>query len=255
MPDRPGSRLQEVPGSHNLPVEKRDWRFPEAGPDANEAGRAEVPEWRKAGQVTGGIMNKRDLLRGAAAGAAASLSATALVSRAQNAPKSAAGPILLTVGGLIGSGNRGPTDPALDQMMAKQKVSFGKAQVFDFAALSALPAAAIEPTLEYDGKRHSLRGPLLVDVVKASGAKPGGKTALLVRAVDGYAVLISAAQALERGFIVATHLDDRPMTLGGLGPLWTIYDADRFSDMASKPLSERFALCPWATYYIEVRER
>ena len=199
-------------------------------------------------------MNKRDLLRGAMAGAAASLSATALLSHAQNVPQSAAGPILLTVGGLIGPGNRGPTDPALDQMMVKQKISFSKAQVFDFAALCALPAAAIEPTLEYDRKRHSLRGPLLVDVIKASGAKPDQKTALLVRAVDGYAVLIAVSEAIKRRFIVATHLDDRPMSLGGLGPLWTLYDADRFPDMASKTLSERFALCPWATYYIEVRD-
>ena len=148
-------------------------------------------------------MNKRDLLRGAVAGAAASLGATALVSQAQNVPKSAAGPILLTVGGRIGLGNRGP---------------------------------------------------LLVDVIKASGAKPSERTTLLVRAVDGYAVLIAFAEAIKRRFIVATHLDDRPMTLGGLGPLWTIYDADRFPDMASKPLPERFGLCPWATYYIEVKD-
>ena len=92
-------------------------------------------------------MEERDLLRGAMSGAAASLSATALVSHAQNVPKAAAGPILLTVGGRIGSGNRGPTDGALDQMMVKQKVSFSRAQVFDFAALSALPAVAIKPTL------------------------------------------------------------------------------------------------------------
>ena len=199
-------------------------------------------------------MKKRDFLRGAVAGAAAGLSATARVSRAQNVPKAAAGPILLTVGGRIGLGNRGPTDHALDQMMVKQQISFSRAQAFDFAALAALPAVAIKPTLEYDGKPHALRGPLLVDVIKASGATLGQGSTLFVRAVDGYAVSISAAQAIERRFIVATHLDDRPMTLGGLGPLWTIYDADRFPDMASKPLPERFGLCPWATYYIEVKD-
>ena len=199
-------------------------------------------------------MNKRDLLRLAATGAAASLGATALVSHAQNAPKAVAGPVLLTVGGRIGAGNRGPTDHALDQMMVKQKLSFGRAQVFDFAALAALPAVAIDPTLESDSKPHSLRVPLLVDVVKASGAKLSEKTALLVRVVDGYGVLISASEAINRRFIVATHLDGRPMTLGGLGPLWTVYDADKFPDMASKPLSERFGLCPRATYYIEVRD-
>jgi hypothetical protein len=199
-------------------------------------------------------MKKRDFLRAAMAGAAAGLSATALVARAQNVPKAAAGPILLTVGGRIGSGNRGPTDHALDQMMVKQQISFSRAQVFDFAALTALPAVAINPTLEYDGKPHSLHGPLLIDVIKASGAKLDERTALFVRAVDGYAVSIAAAEAIKRRFIVATHLDERPMTLGGLGPLWTLYDADKFPDIASKPLPERFDLCPWATYYIEVKD-
>ena len=47
--------------------------------------------------------------------------------------------------GLIGAGNRGPFDPALDQLMAKQKLAFAKAQTFDFAALTALPTITITP--------------------------------------------------------------------------------------------------------------
>jgi hypothetical protein len=43
------------------------------------------------------------------------------------------------------------------------------------------------------------------------------------------------------------------MALGGLGPLWGIYDADRFPDMAAKPVDQRFALCPWALYHIDVQ--
>jgi len=62
--------------------------------------------------------------------------------------KAAAGPTLLTVSGAIGSGNRGPFDPVLDQLMAKQKVTFSKAQTFDFAAIATLPAVTIKPTLE-----------------------------------------------------------------------------------------------------------
>jgi hypothetical protein len=31
-----------------------------------------------------------------------------------------------------------------------------------------------------------------------------------------------------------------------------VYDADRFADMAAKPVNERFGGCPWATYHIEV---
>ena len=77
---------------------------------------------------------------------------------------------------------------------------------------------------------------------------------MLVRAVDGYAVLISAPEAIRRKFILATHFDGHPMALGGLGPLWTVYDAGQFPDMAAKPLPERFALCPRAAYHLEVKE-
>ncbi len=54
-------------------------------------------------------------------------------------------------------------------------------------------------------------------------------------------------------FIVATHLDGQPMPLGGLGPFWAVYDVHRFSEMMAQPLNERFALCPWALYHIEVQ--
>jgi len=168
--------------------------------------------------------------------------------------RSAPGPTLLTVSGAIGTGNRGPFDPVLDQLMAKQKVTFSKAQTFDFAAIATLPAVTIKPTLEYDGKQHVLSGPLLLDVVKACGARVGEKTALFVRAIDGYAAQIGAADALRRRFIVATHLDGKPMALGGLGPLWTLFEADAFSDTAAQPLGQRFAGCPWATYHVEVRD-
>ena len=188
------------------------------------------------------------------------LSATALagaavpmLSNAQHAPKTAHSPILLTVSGLISVGNRGPLDPTLDQMMFKQKIKFDKAQVFDFAALTAMPAVTIKPTLEYDNKPHVLKGPLLVNVMKACGANITETTTFFMRAVDGYAAQVSAADAIKYRFIVATHLDGLPMALGGLGPLWGVYDADRFPDMAAKPLADRFIACPWATYHIEVK--
>ncbi|MBC7609922.1 MAG: molybdopterin-dependent oxidoreductase [Polaromonas sp.] len=189
------------------------------------------------------------------------LSATALaavavptLSNAQHAPKTARGPVLLTVSGLIGAGNRGPIDAALDQMMSKQKIKFDKARAFDFVALLALPSVSIKPTLEYDNKAHTLKGPLLADVIKVCGVKISAKTTFFMRAVDGYAAQVSAADAQKYRFIVATHLDGEPMALGGLGPLWGVYDADRFADMAAKSVTERFVSCPWATYHIEVKE-
>ncbi|WP_050479375.1 molybdopterin-dependent oxidoreductase [Herbaspirillum rhizosphaerae] len=161
------------------------------------------------------------------------------------------GPVLLTVTGAIGAGNRGALDPALDQMMAKQKLQFNRAHTFDFASLSALPQTTIKPTLEYDSKQHVLSGPLLTDVVNAAGAGAGSD--VLLRAVDGYAVQVALAEIRKYRFIVATHLDGKPIPLGGLGPLWAVYDADSFPDIMEKPISARFALCPWGMYHIEVK--
>ena len=194
-------------------------------------------------------MKKRDFLAASALGA--SLLPGHLL--AQQTPSNLRSPALLTITGLIGKGNRGALDPALDQMMAKQKISFAKAFVFDFSALTALAKVSIKPTLEYDNKPHTLAGPLLSDVVQAAGS-PSQGTRLLLRAVDGYNIMMSLADAKKYRFIVATHLDGHPMPLGGLGPLWAIYDADRFSDMAVKPVTQRFGLCPWALYHIDVQQ-
>ncbi|WP_093554137.1 molybdopterin-dependent oxidoreductase [Pseudoduganella namucuonensis] len=192
-------------------------------------------------------MKKRQFLTTLAV--AGALPATA---RVAHAPPAARGPALLTVTGAIAKPNRGPFDPVSDQMMHKQKLGFDKAHAFDFAMLTALPARQIKPTLEYDGKPHTLRGPLLLDVLKAAGATPpdGGK--IVLRAVDGYAASITVAQARAQRYIVATHMDGAAMALGGLGPLWAIYEADKVPEMAKKPVQERFGSCPWALYHIEV---
>ncbi|MFZ4479872.1 MAG: molybdopterin-dependent oxidoreductase [Rhodoferax sp.] len=194
-------------------------------------------------------MKKRDFLAVSALGA--SLLPASLL--AQQTAKSLRTPALLTVTGVIGKGNRGALDPALDQLMTKQKIGFDKAFVFDFAAIAALPKVEIKPTLEYDNKPHKLSGPLLTEIVRAAGSSAQA-TRLLLRAIDGYNVVISLADAQKYRFIVATHLDGQPMPLGGLGPLWAVYDADRHPDMAAKPVTERFGLCPWGLYHIEVQQ-
>lgn len=194
-------------------------------------------------------MKKRQFLSFAALAGA---SLPQLPALARDVPNGIAGPALLTVTGAIARPNRGPFDPVLDQMMHKQKLSFDKAHAFDYAALLALPAVTIKPTLEYDGKPRTLHGPLLLDVMKAAGATLRDDSKLVLRAVDGYAVTVTVAQARTQRFIVATHLDGAAMALGGLGPLWAIYDADRVPEMAAQPLAQRFGNCPWALYHINV---
>ncbi|WP_119154042.1 molybdopterin-dependent oxidoreductase [Caldimonas tepidiphila] len=197
-------------------------------------------------------MNRRRQLAALAALAALG-TATACARAAAPQPARQPGPALLTLSGAVERTNRGALDPALDQLMVKHQVSFGKARTLDTAALAAMPAVTIRPTLEYDRKPHTLAGPLLADVLQAAGAPQQPSTTLLLRAIDGYAVALPLMQARRQRFIVATHLDGRPLPLGGLGPLWAVYDADRVPEMAARPVEERFAQCPWGLYHIEVR--
>lgn len=192
-------------------------------------------------------MDKRHFLLAGALGAVGS-------PRLAAAPSSArTGTGLLTLSGAIARSNRGPLDPALDQLLVKHGRTFDKAWEFDAAMLARLPAVTIQPTLEYDAKPHRLSGPLLASVVGAAGVAASAPVALTLRAIDGYAVAVSLADANRYRMIVATTLDGTAMSLGGLGPLWAVYDADRIADFADKPLKQRFALCPWGLYHIEVK--
>jgi hypothetical protein len=162
-------------------------------------------------------------------------------------------PGLLTVSGAIGKGNRGPFDPVLDQMMHKHGIQFDRAHAFDAAALQRLPAVTIKPTLEYDAKQHTLQGPLLTTVLEAAGVARGSAAQLQMRAVDGYNVPISLADAAAYRMVVAIRIDGQPLALGGLGPQWALYEADTVAAFKDKPLKERFALCPWGLYHIDVK--
>lgn len=175
------------------------------------------------------------------------------IASAQAARPPARGPVLLTVSGAISKGNRGPLDPALDQMMVKHGVRFEKAMALDAAALGRLPAIQIKPTLEYDAKVHTLSGPLVSTILEAAGVTAGSAVVLGLRAVDGYNVAISLADIQRYRMIIATHMDGEPLGLGGLGPQWAVYDADRLEDFKALPLKQRFGLCPWGVYHIDVK--
>lgn len=193
-------------------------------------------------------MNKRGFLAAGAVGAAAPWQ-----TRGADAPGTRTGHGLLTVAGAVGRSNRGPLDPALDQLMVKHHARFDKAWVFDAAMLGRLPTVTIRPTLEYDAKVHTLSGPLLSSVIAATGVAAQAAVTLGLRALDGYTVAVSLADARGYRMMVATALDGVPMGVGSLGPLWAVYDADRLPAFKDKPLKERFGLCPWGLYFIEVK--
>ena len=194
-------------------------------------------------------MKKRDFLGMAAAGAG-----TVAVAGVHAAPgkPSRRGPVLLTVTGALARSNRGAFEPSRDILMGKHKLSFKQAYGFDYAALAAMPAATIKPTLEYDARVHTLQGPLLAEVLVRAGAPSSGSTRVVLRAIDGYSALLTLDQIRKEGFIVATHMDGEALALGGLGPLWALPDADRVAQRAALKLADRFAGCPWALYHIDV---
>ncbi|VVE28337.1 molybdopterin-dependent oxidoreductase [Pandoraea terrigena] len=193
-------------------------------------------------------MKKREFLAGAAAfGASAPL-----LAKTAAMPESSATTPLVTLSGAILHHNRGPVDPALDQLFHKQRVRFDTGYAFDFGMLTRMPAQTIRPRLEYDARRHTLRGPRLTDVLAHTGAPANAQTQVLLRAIDGYVVATTLGQLRDYQFLLATHLDGKPLALGGLGPLWAVYDPAEIPALASKPLKEQFTLCPWGIYHIQI---
>lgn len=197
-------------------------------------------------------MNKRKFV--AAGASVIGLWAASDTSPAAPKANASPNPALLTISGAITQPNRGALDATIDQMMGKHGIQFDKAFALDAAALARMPAVTIKPTLEYDSKPHTLKGPLLTTVLAAAGVAAGSPVQLGLRAVDGYNVNISMADAQAYRMIVATHIDGQPMALGGLGPQWAVYDADVLPAFKDKPVKERFGLCPWGLYHIEVKK-
>lgn len=190
-------------------------------------------------------MKRRSFIAAAAAGVAVA----PWISPAEAVPTRAA-PALLTVSGAIASHNRGPRDK-MDQLMSKHGIDFERAQVFDFAALATLPAITIEPQVEYDGKTHRISGPLMTTVLKAAGVNIH-EAVIALRAIDGYGAELTLNEVRDLRFIIATHLDGAPLPVGGVGPLWAVYDPAKVPGMMDKTLAERFMRCPWGLYHIQV---
>ena len=160
--------------------------------------------------------------------------------------------VILTLTGAIDRTNRPKMDGVTDQLMHKHGIQFERAWSFSLADLEKLPAVTVSPTMEYDAKAHQLRGPRLLDVLNVAGISKGSPSRLRLHGIDGYSPEISYEVAQRNNFVVATHLDGALLAVGGFGPLFAIFDADRIPEMAQEPLTQRFADCPWGLYCIEV---
>lgn len=142
--------------------------------------------------------------------------------------------------------------------MGKHGIQFNAAYALDAAALQRMPQVTIRPTLEYDAKRHTLKGPLKTTTVLAcaAGVPANSPVQLVLRAVDGYTVNISLA-----GLPTPTTCWWPPTSTANPWP-WAAWARSGLCTtpmccppFRAKPSKNSFALCPWKSrYHIDVQK-
>lgn len=128
---------------------------------------------------------------------------------------------VLTVAGAISNTNRPALDEKYDHFLKYRGHKFDAAHVFSIDTLAALPQRSIDGYLAYDGKRHHFDGPSLNELLTAVGAT-AGFTKVTLQALDGYEVAFTPAQLAKDDQVLALCMDDKPLGLGGLGPIYTV---------------------------------
>jgi hypothetical protein len=167
------------------------------------------------------------------------------------APAKAAGPgcagwlTILTIGGLVGSPNRGALDPDRDRLFNHNGVNFQKARVFTASELAGLPQKAV--TASAYGRDLQASGPLLRDVLAAAAPDAAAKTARL-SALDGYVGEIPLADIEAQQWILATQDNGQGFSIGQFGPLYAM----RQLGPDEKKTEEEEAKWVHSLYYIEL---
>lgn len=169
------------------------------------------------------------------------LNPLAALSREASPPK---GPVILTIAGDIAHTNRPKSDPKHDGFMAYHEISFHKAFAFDRAALMDFPLYEINCQPPQYSAPVTFQGPYLKDVLKALGAE--GRS-IKTRALDGFAVELTAGQIAEKDWILALNADRKPFGIGDKGPVWLMHTPSQ----VKVPEQEEQGW-PWAVFYIEV---
>lgn len=124
----------------------------------------------------------------------------------------AAGTVLLTVAGRVGTPNDG-----------------ARAQ-FDMAMLQALPQTSFTTRTPWYAQSRRFTGPLLRDVLGAAGAQ--GST-LRLTALNDYHVDMPVDDTQRHDVIIARLLDDKPMAVRDKGPLFVVYPFDSRVELRS----------------------
>ncbi len=185
---------------------------------------------------------RRSLLT--AMGASALTPALTTLSRASKHPLKPKGGVILTIAGDIIHTNRGASEPKRDGFMAYHEIEFKNAFAFDIALLEDFPMSEIRCQPPQYSSSVTFQGPLLRDVLKALGAQGAS---IQTRALDGFAVDLTAEQIAAKDWILATRAQGHPFGIGDKGPVWLIH-----TPSTVKVPEEEEKNWPWALFYIQV---
>jgi hypothetical protein len=142
------------------------------------------------------------------------------------APK---GPVILTISGQIAHRN-GPDGAT-----------------YDAAMLDALPKRTTTASTPWYSEKTRFEGPLGAALLDQVGAKG---TTLKVTALNDYAVEIPVADFRKWPVILATKINDKPISVREKGPIFVIYPFDEEPSLYNELYFGRSA---WQVKSIEVR--
>lgn len=156
---------------------------------------------------------------------------------------------MLTIAGDIDHTNRGAVSEFEDAYFTANGIEFDKAATFDLGMLNHFKKHSFNVKYPKWPVKESQKvtGVLLKDVLESIGAK--GKT-VNITALDGYSAKIDLADLEKYPVILATHLNGKPIGLGGRGPLWVVYPWNAFPELSSDLKNE--SLWVWSAYFMRV---
>jgi hypothetical protein len=172
------------------------------------------------------------------------LAATVCLATFGPADQARADGAFLTVTGNVAETNQSAFDPFSDGLFNGLQIEFDKAYAFSREDLLKLPQQTLRAKYPNWPVELEFRGPNLKAVLAAATADGD---MVVVRAVDGYAPEFKMTDIQTGKFVLALEVDDRPLDIGGRGPVWLVFPQNSFEDQP-----EDDGGLAWAVFHIEV---
>lgn len=118
----------------------------------------------------------------------------------------------------------------------------GKAHSFTSEAIAALPWAEIHTHTRWAEGNHVFRGPLLTEILKASGITRedlAGKVFVMM-ALNDFRIEVPISDAWDYGPILAREMNGQIMSVRQKGPLWFVYPRDTFPELQASAYDDRW---------------